>query len=362
MRVLVLGDELRLPEIETTCSDGRDLDIQLARHPDVVVTIGPDPAVWAGLMVAPFSIRRRWLHFAMGTDPAVIAADALACAVHDALTPRSPTPLVSVFTPTYRPGGRIYRTYASLLRQTYAEWEWVVVDDSDDGSATFEDVAGIARSDHRVEVYRSSRHSGRIGEMKARACALARGEILVELDHDDELEPTALQEVVGAFADRDVGFVYSDCAERIEGAGAFARYPDGWGWGFGSERWEGDRLVMGTPEINPTTIRSITSAPNHLRAWRADLYRQIGGHRHALGVGDDYELIVRTFLATRMVHIQKGLYTQWHHASNAQKARNGAIQATCQQVARFYDRAITERFAKTEQPPAGSGPEVESER
>ena len=46
-------------------------------------------------------------------------------------------PLVSVFTPTCRTGGRICRPFLSLMEQTYANWEWIAVDDSDDGGEAF---------------------------------------------------------------------------------------------------------------------------------------------------------------------------------------------------------------------------------
>ena len=39
-------------------------------------------------------------------------------------------PILSVFTPTYITNERIFRTYESLVNQTYENWEWVVVDDS----------------------------------------------------------------------------------------------------------------------------------------------------------------------------------------------------------------------------------------
>jgi glycosyltransferase involved in cell wall biosynthesis len=45
--------------------------------------------------------------------------------------------LVTVFTPAYKSGGKIQRAFRSLRQQTYANWEWVIVDDSDDDGRTF---------------------------------------------------------------------------------------------------------------------------------------------------------------------------------------------------------------------------------
>ena len=42
----------------------------------------------------------------------------------------SETPLVSIFTASYKSKDKILRPYHSLLNQTYTNWEWVIVDDS----------------------------------------------------------------------------------------------------------------------------------------------------------------------------------------------------------------------------------------
>jgi hypothetical protein len=41
-------------------------------------------------------------------------------------------PRFSVFTPVYKTGERIRRTYQSLKEQIWTNWEWIVVDDSPD--------------------------------------------------------------------------------------------------------------------------------------------------------------------------------------------------------------------------------------
>jgi hypothetical protein len=41
-------------------------------------------------------------------------------------------PRFSVFTPVYKTGERIFRTYEGLKNQVFDDWEWIVVDDSPD--------------------------------------------------------------------------------------------------------------------------------------------------------------------------------------------------------------------------------------
>lgn len=195
--------------------------------------------------------------------------------------------------------------------------------------------------------HRSHVHSGSIGTVKRRAFMVAEGDILVELDHDDELTPDCLSEVAAVFSDSTVGFAYSDWCEILPD-GQSGKYPPGWAFGYGSEYWSGEHnvWVMSAPQINPETIRHIVSAPNHVRAWRSSVYRALGGHDTSLPVADDYDLVVRTFLATRFAHIPKMLYKQHIGPSTAQRVRNGQIQQLVAEISVKYNGLITDRFTQ----------------
>ncbi len=96
---------------------------------------------------------------------------------------------------------------------------------------TFNKIKDIVRKDHRVSVYKSDKNSGVIGKVKYNACALSSGEILVELDHDDELTSNALCDVVKAFKEHpEAEFVYTDFAE-VHASGASVKYEKDWGHG-----------------------------------------------------------------------------------------------------------------------------------
>ena len=143
-------------------------------------------------------------------------------------------PLVTVFTPTYKTGGKIYRPFLSLKAQIYTNWEWIIVDDSDDDGETFKVLSNLAKKDHRIQVFKPWEHSGIIGKLKNWACSLGKGRILVELDHDDELTDYALEYVVKGFKQfPGAGFLYTDCAETYEN-GASHTYRKGWAFGYGS--------------------------------------------------------------------------------------------------------------------------------
>jgi len=224
--------------------------------------------------------------------------------------------LVSVYTPTYNTGDFLRDTYQSLRDQSYPNWEWVIVDDNSmDG--TWERLVGIASEDHRVRPYRST-GMGKIGAVKDTATRLCRGVYLVELDHDDMLTDTALEEVKNAFdAAPEVGMVYSNCA---------AFFQDGTAHHYRGEFWEKRyrktqyRGKMYDECINPDIYERFGPAywqqfgwflmvgPHHLRAYRADLLRQFGGYNPNLPVADDWDVYVRFFLCSKCKHIDKMLY------------------------------------------------------
>lgn len=256
-------------------------------------------------------------------------------------------PLISIVTPTYLTSREILaRTFASLKAQTYRNWEWVIWDDSP-GDEVWRQIWGFAADERfTIRAHRSLTPSrGQIGRVKRQAFMVAEGEILVELDHDDELTPDALEEIYEAFSDPTIGFAYSDWCE-INAAGDWCRYPEGWAFGYGSDyEIERGRWVMKAPEINRTTLGHIVSAPNHVRAWRASTYRSIGGHDPNLPIADDYDLVVRTALATRIAYIPKLLYYQHIGSHTAQRQRNDLIQRLVAEISTRYSDQLDELFS-----------------
>ena len=344
--------------IETAQFDVVALDSDVAiepvladRHVHVIASFGA-LRQFDVLMGQPMEVRRRWIHIDDNNADLVKVADQVMDCFLGVVDrpPHSPVPLVSVFTAAYQTGERILRPYQSLLAQTYTNWEWVVMDDSEPGDATHEIVSALADHDHRVRVFRSDRHCGVIGEIKRRCCGLARGEIFVELDHDDELTVNCLADVVEAFATfPDAGFAYTDCAEVFE-SGLNATYGDSFAFHFGTYRDEeyGGRVynVMDYPDINAKTVRHIVSMPNHVRAWTREGYAAAGGHSPDVHVADDFELCLRTFLTTRMIHIKRFGYIQHlgDGGENTQRRRNAEIQRLVRYFAGRYEDRIHQRF------------------
>lgn len=92
-------------------------------------------------------------------------------------------PKVSVIMPVYNGSRTIKYALASLLRQTYKNWECVIVNDgSTDGTKAVLD----SLNDNRFKVYHLEKNSGR-GVAREVALRRARGKYLCYLDADDML-------------------------------------------------------------------------------------------------------------------------------------------------------------------------------
>lgn len=232
---------------------------------------------------------------------------------------------LSIITPTHdlKFLGEAWRSI-----KDQGDFEWVVLVNATGGlmppaaDKMIDAVHKIVERDPRVVVHTDPTPFSGIGARKKAAFSYGTKDILIELDHDDMLLPGALDEIRAAFEDSSVGFVYTDSADFVEGTEGQGnltyRHPDvraGWiqsGFSFYEADVEGVRpgryeFVRSLP---PTAlaVSHIYTAPNHVRCWRRSVYEAVGGHDVTLPVCDDHELLCRTFLATKMLHVQKPLH------------------------------------------------------
>jgi glycosyltransferase involved in cell wall biosynthesis len=103
--------------------------------------------------------------------------------------------IVSVIIPTHHRPGLLKEAVASVLGQTWQEFELVIVDE-----ATTDETAQVIRgfSDSRVRSIRNEQPRGAAGA-RNRGAAVATGEILSFLDDDDYYLPEKLASTVAAF-------------------------------------------------------------------------------------------------------------------------------------------------------------------
>ena len=228
-------------------------------------------------------------------------------------------PSFSMFTTCYNSYHKIHIAYASLYKQTFKDWEWVIMDDSPDDHH-FSFLVKNFENDKRVRVYRRAGNSGSIGNVKNEAIALCRGAYVLEFDHDDELLENTLLYAFRVFEKYpDVGFVYMDFCNLYENGDNF-KYNDLFGKGYCgyhmeklNKKWV---FVENTPNINNVTLSHLVCMPNHPRIWRKSSLLLMGSYCENLPINDDQEIIMRTAVATKIARISKVGYIQYMNNNN----------------------------------------------
>ncbi len=126
-------------------------------------------------------------------------------------SPAPEAPMFSVLTPVHDPPpAMLEEAISSVLAQSLPDWELCLVDD---GSTDPEVIAALQRhaaADARVRLLRRDTPGG-IASATNAALELATGRYVAMLDHDDMLEPDALERVARAIAaDPGLEMLYSD--------------------------------------------------------------------------------------------------------------------------------------------------------
>lgn len=97
--------------------------------------------------------------------------------------------LVSIIMPSYNTGNYISESIDSVIKQTYSNWELIIVDDC---SVDNTDIVVKRYKDSRIIYIKNEKNSG-AAVSRNKALRVAKGEWIAFLDSDDLWEPTKLE-------------------------------------------------------------------------------------------------------------------------------------------------------------------------
>ncbi len=251
----------------------------------------------------------------------------------------------SIITPEHNPKNLpfLIELYESIIAQTYTNWEWILFLNN---GCKEEHIPENIKAHPQVKVIRTEDTNSNIGHIKNAAFMLGTGDVLVEADHDDILIETCLEKLNQAFQDQEIGFVYSDNAV-LHMKDEFKPYSSFYGWSHTTFNYKGKELyAMNSFEASSHSVGYIWYAPDHVRAWRTEVYKELGGHNTELSICDDHELMIRTYLKTKMHRIPEVLYIYRVTGDNTWLERNQAIQIKTVELFNQYAMKLAERDAK----------------
>ena len=119
--------------------------------------------------------------------------------------------LVSIIMPTYECSSFIGKSIKSVQRQTYHNWELIIVDDCSK-DCTAEIVIELKKNDERITYYQNSSNSG-AAVSRNRALSLAKGKWIAFLDSDDLWEPEKLERQIKFMQEKGCAFSYHEYKE-----------------------------------------------------------------------------------------------------------------------------------------------------
>ncbi len=213
-------------------------------------------------------------------------------------------PLISVVMPTYNPNPIwLIEAIESVQKQLYPHWELCIADDASPNPAIRPLLEKFAREDARIKVVFREKN-GHISAASNSALALATGEWVALLDHDDVLPEHALYCVADAIiANPSLRLIYSD-EDKIDEAG----------------RRHGPYFKC---DWNPDLFYSHNMIC-HLGVYYRPLLEQIGGFRFGFEGSQDYDMALRCIEQiepSAIHHIPRVLY---HWRVHAESTAGGA--------------------------------------
>lgn len=102
------------------------------------------------------------------------------------------SPFISVVIPTYKRPDLLPRAIASVLAQTYTNWELIISDDEQRAGNTWQYLKKYAESDQRIRIVQNYGQHGQSGNVN-NAMRLAKGKWIKPLFDDDVLRPDCLE-------------------------------------------------------------------------------------------------------------------------------------------------------------------------
>jgi len=200
-------------------------------------------------------------------------------------------PLISVLLPVYNTPLKWLRLcIESVLKQNFPKWELCIVDDASSDARVRDVIGSYSDRDSRIKI-KTRKENGHIAAASQDALEMASGEFVVLLDHDDELMPDSLLEVVNALRLMPyLDFIYSD-EDKID-----------------EENRRFDPYFK--PDWNPDLLLS-QNYICHMVAIRKSLVLRAGGFRPGYDGSQDHDLFLRCASlvdAGHIFHIPKILY------------------------------------------------------
>lgn len=230
------------------------------------------------------------------------------------------TPPLSVVMPVHNALPHLDEAIQSILGQTFADFEFVILDDaSTDGS--WNRLQEWAARDSRIRLLHVDRNLGPVRSSNMVAAA-AQAELVARMDADDVSAPDRLAEQMKVFREDPETGVVGSLSEMIDASGRMLRAPEAW------------RISRQSPFV---------PFAHGVMMYRRSLYERVGGYREECAYWEDQDLVVRMAAFARVRVVLRPLYQIRAWTRSTRVASDSRLIE--QSLDRMY--AVTDRLRDT---------------
>lgn len=197
--------------------------------------------------------------------------------------------LFSVLIANYNDGCYIDAAIESIKKQTYSNWEIIIVDDASPDNSV--EIYKKYESDHRIHIFYNENNYG-CGYTKRRLIELANGEICGFVDADDALTPEALEIMTDAHINNpDASLIYSyyyACDKKLNvlyTSTNQCQIPDGLSF-----------------------LEYRNGSVSHFATFKKEFYNRTNGINKDFKIAEDMDLYYKLEEVGSLIHIPRPLY------------------------------------------------------
>jgi len=234
-------------------------------------------------------------------------------------------PKLSILMANYNNENYIAEAIESVLKQTFLDWELVVIDDGSTDNSV-----GIIKkylNDKRIQFFQNKENIGKIATLK-KLVKYSTADIVGILDSDDTLRENALQEIIKAYIEHpECGFIYSQfefCDKDLNSIkrGLCKKMPPG--------------------RSNLHEIYTVA-----LRTFKKKEYYKTSGYDNEILYAEDKDIILKLEEVTKFYFVDKVLY-KYRRTGNTQTTDKNKIlisRASCAWAEyKAYKRRINKKL------------------